>query len=114
MRRFAQFVWLVLGYDVLVVLWGAYVRVSFSGDGCGAHWPLCNGELVPNAQAQTKPLLVELLHRVTSGGSIVLAIALFVWAIRITPKGSQVRRWSGWTIGFTASEALICEAMVLL
>jgi heme A synthase len=112
MRQFARFVWFVLVYDVAVVLWGAYVRVSFSGDGCGAHWPLCNGELVPHAQ-QTKTL-VELAHRVTSGGSLVVAIVLFVWALRIAPKRSDVRRYSAWVLFFTASEALIGAAIVLL
>ena len=112
MRQFARFVWFVLLYDVAVVLWGAYVRVSFSGDGCGAHWPLCNGEIVPHAQ-QTKTL-VELAHRVTSGGSLVVALVLFVWALRVAPKGSDVRRWSAWALVFTASEALIGAAIVLL
>jgi heme A synthase len=112
MQRFARFVWFVLFYDVAVVLWGAYVRVSFSGDGCGAHWPLCNGEIVPHAQ-QTKTL-VELFHRVTSGGSLAFAVVVFVWALRIAPKRSEVRRWSAWVLFFTASEALIGAAIVLL
>jgi len=112
MRQFARFVWFVLFYDVAVVLWGAYVRVSFSGDGCGAHWPLCNGEIVPHAQ-QTKTL-VELAHRVTSGGSLVLAVAMLVLAFRVSTKGADVRRWSAWVLFFTASEALIGAAIVLL
>jgi heme A synthase len=112
LRRFTRFVWLVLAYDVLVVLWGAYVRVSFSGDGCGAHWPLCNGEIVPHAQ-QTKTI-IELSHRVSSGGSLVLAVVLFAWAWRLTPKDFLVRRWAGWVLAFTASEALIGAALVLL
>jgi heme A synthase len=112
MRRFTRFVWLVLAYDVLVVLWGAYVRVSFSGDGCGSHWPLCNGELVPHA-TQTKTI-VELSHRVSSGGSLVLAVVLFAWATRLASKGALVRRWSAWVLAFTASEALIGAALVLL
>src|SRR5690606_20981114 len=33
----------VLVWNVLVVLWGAYVRATGSGAGCGDHWPLCNG-----------------------------------------------------------------------
>ncbi len=112
MRRFTRFVWFVLAYDILVVLWGAYVRVSFSGDGCGNHWPLCNGELVPHA-TQTKTI-IELSHRVSSGGSLVLAVVLFAWAVRLTAKGSLVRRWSAWALAFTASEALIGAGLVLL
>ena len=56
---------IVLGWNVLVVLWGAYVRASGSGAGCGAHWPLCNGEVLPRAPEVAT--LIELTHRVTSG-----------------------------------------------
>ena len=48
----------LLGYSLLVVLWGAYVRASFSGDGCGDHWPTCNGEIIP--RARTVQTLIEL------------------------------------------------------
>lgn len=111
-NRFARFVWLVLAYDVLVVLWGAYVRASFSGDGCGSHWPLCNGELVPHA-TQTKTI-VELSHRVSSGGSLVLAVVVCVWAWRAFEKGSFVRRAAASVLAFTFSEALIGGGLVLL
>lgn len=110
--RLSRFVWLVIVYDVLVVLWGAYVRVSFSGDGCGSHWPLCNGEMLPHL-AQTKTL-VQLSHRVSSGGSLVLAVVLFVWARRAFSRGSPVRWGAAFALAFTASEALIGAALVLL
>ncbi len=112
MKRFARFVWLVLAYDVLVVLWGAYVRASFSGDGCGSHWPLCNGEIVPHA-TQTKTI-VELSHRLSSGGSLILAVVVFAWAWRAFEKGSFVRRGAAYVLAFTLSEALIGGALVLL
>ena len=47
--NFTRFAWGMLAWNVLVVLWGAYVRASGSGAGCGSHWPLCNGEVVPVA-----------------------------------------------------------------
>lgn len=112
MQRFVKFVWLVLAYDVLVVLWGAYVRASFSGDGCGSHWPLCNGEIVPHA-TQTKTI-VELSHRLSSGGSLVLAVIVVVWAWRIFQKGSLARKGAAYVLAFTASEALIGAGLVLL
>ena len=112
MKRLARFVWLVLAYDVLVVLWGAYVRATFSGDGCGSHWPLCNGEVVPHLE-QTKTL-VELSHRVSSGGSLVLAIVMYGWARRVAERGGAVRRGAGLVLIFTASEALIGAGLVLL
>jgi len=47
-RRYTWFVWGMLAYTVAVILWGAYVRATGSGAGCGAHWPLCHGgELFP-------------------------------------------------------------------
>ena len=44
LRRFA---WAVVGYNVLVIVWGAVVRATGSGAGCGDNWPLCNGQVVP-------------------------------------------------------------------
>ena len=43
LRRYG---WLVVAYNVLVVLWGAVVRAPGSGNGCGEHWPLCGGTVV--------------------------------------------------------------------
>jgi heme A synthase len=110
--RFARFVWAVLVYDVLVVLWGAYVRATFSGDGCGQHWPLCNGEVVPHAE-HTKTI-VEFSHRASSGITLLLSIVVFVWARRAFAKGSPVRLGAALTLAFTVSEALVGAALVLL
>ena len=46
-RSFSRFAWGVLFYNVVVILWGALVRATGSGAGCGGHWPLCNGEVLP-------------------------------------------------------------------
>ena len=47
LNRFAKLAWAVVAVNLLVIVWGAYVRASFSGDGCGDHWPLCNGQVIP-------------------------------------------------------------------
>ena len=47
--KFAKFAWFVLGYNVLVILWGVFLRASKSGDGCGQHWLTCQGEVIPSA-----------------------------------------------------------------
>jgi len=47
MNRFSKYAWLVVGYNLLVIMWGAYVRASGSGAGCGSHWPLCNSRDFP-------------------------------------------------------------------
>src|ERR1700686_4188675 len=77
-RRFARFAWGVLVYNVTVILWGALVRATGSGAGCGGHWPLCNGNVLPNvSQIATA---IELTHRVMSGLALILVIAMFALA----------------------------------
>ncbi|HEY8087581.1 MAG TPA: COX15/CtaA family protein [Polyangiaceae bacterium] len=111
MPRFARFAWGLLAYDIAVVLWGAYVRATGSGAGCGRHWPLCNGELVPRSpRVET---LVELSHRVTSGLALVLTLVLLVWAFRVTPRGHVVRRGATVTTCLMLGEALIGAGLVL-
>ena len=46
-RRFTRFSVAVLVYNVGVVLFGAVVRATGSGAGCGADWPRCQGSFVP-------------------------------------------------------------------
>ena len=67
----------VLAYNILVILWGAYVRASGSGAGCGDHWPLCNGQVVPRApRIET---MIEYSHRLTSGLSFIVVVGLCAW-----------------------------------
>jgi heme A synthase len=46
---FVRFAWSTLAVTVVVIVWGAVVRATGSGAGCGSHWPLCNGVVVPLA-----------------------------------------------------------------
>src|SRR5262252_532940 len=84
LRRLARFAWGVLAFNVLVVLWGAYVRASGSGAGCGSHWPLCNGEVMPRSPAMAT--IIEFTHRLTSGMALALVAVLLVWAFRAFPR----------------------------
>jgi len=111
-HRFAAFAWGVLAYNVAVILWGALVRATGSGAGCGGHWPLCNGQVLPNiSQIAT---IIELTHRVMSGGALVLVAAMFVWGRRAFEPGHAARRWAGWTLVFILTEALLGASLVLL
>jgi cytochrome c oxidase assembly protein subunit 15 len=99
-------------FNILVILWGAYVRASGSGAGCGAHWPLCNGEILPSTdKIQT---LVELSHRLTSGIALLLVVLLFFWTRKDFPKKSAPRKYATWSLTFMIIEALIGAALVLL
>ncbi|MBA2341515.1 MAG: COX15/CtaA family protein [Pyrinomonadaceae bacterium] len=92
-------------------MWGAFVRATGSGAGCGSHWPLCNGEIIPRApQIET---LIELTHRATSGIALVMLIALVVWARRRFPAKHLVRRAAYASAVFMVLEALIGAGLVL-
>jgi heme A synthase len=109
--RFARFAWGVLAYDLAVVAWGAYVRATGSGAGCGRHWPLCNGEIIP--QSPRTQTLVELSHRVSSGVALVLSAVLLVWAWRAFPRGHLARTGAAAGMALMLMEAGIGAALVL-
>lgn len=111
LSRYAKFAWGVLAYNFLVVVWGAYVRASGSGAGCGRHWPKCDGEVLP--MPKTTQMMVELAHRVTSGIALVLVLVMVVVAFLRFPKGSPVRRFAVASTLFMFSEALLGAALVL-
>jgi heme o synthase len=107
----AKYAWAVLAYNVGVILWGAYVRATGSGAGCGGHWPLCNGQVVPlSSQAAT---LIEFSHRVSSGLTLLAVLGLAIWAFRAYPKGHPVRLGAGLAVFFTLTEALVGAGLVL-
>ena len=110
-RRFSVYAWGVLAFNLLVILWGAYVRASGSGAGCGSHWPLCNGEVVPRA----RPLetLIELTHRTTSGVALLLVLGLLFQAFRFFPRKHPARLGAVLSIFFIITEALIGAGLVL-
>ena len=109
--RFAGFAWALLGYDVLVVLWGAFVRATGSGAGCGRHWPMCNGEFVP--RAPRLETLIELSHRVSSGAAFAFTAVLLVWALRAYPRGHRIRWGAGAAMLLMVSEAAVGAGLVL-
>jgi cytochrome c oxidase assembly protein subunit 15 len=108
---FRRFAWGVLGYIMFVVLWGAFVRATSSGAGCGGHWPLCNGDVVP--RAPTLATLIEYTHRLTSGLSLCGVAALWIWSRREFPRGHRVRRLAALSLVFLVVEALLGAGLVL-
>ena len=110
-QRLRRFAWGVLAYNLLVIAWGAYVRASGSGAGCGRHWPLCNGDLVP--RAESVKTLVEASHRGSAGLAMIAVFALTIWTLRVLPRGHRARRASVFSAAFIAGEALIGAALVL-
>ncbi len=109
--RIARLAWSVLGYNIAVVLWGAYVRASGSGAGCGRHWPLCNGEVVP--QPKSLATIIEATHRATSGLAVIAVLVLLVATLVGLPRGHRSRRGAVYSTAFIFCEALIGAGLVL-
>lgn len=112
MRAFTRYAWFVVFYNVLVILWGAVVRATGSGAGCGRHWPTCNGEVIP--RAESVETLIELSHRITSTIAGFLVIALVVWAYRAFTRGTLVRRAAVLSLIFIIIEGALGAGLVLL
>src|SRR5882724_12533698 len=108
----AHFAWFVVAYNITVIVWGAYVRATGSGAGCGNHWPLCNGEFLPTTpQTQT---VIEFTHRVTSGLSLVLVAILLIWCWRRTAKGDRPRHSAVAAAVLLFNEAFLGALLVLV
>ena len=111
MRAFTRFAWSVLAVNLAVVAWGAFVRATGSGAGCGKHWPTCNGEIVPRAPALATT--IEFAHRASSGVALLLVVALVVWAVRTFPGGHPARRAAVAAIVRMIAEARVGAGLVL-
>ena len=111
LSRLATFAWAVLAYNIGVVLWGAYVRATGSGAGCGEHWPLCNGVVIPRDPSVAT--LIEYSHRITSGFALIAVVVLLVWVWRACAPGHPARRGAVWTVVFMLTEAAVGAGLVL-
>lgn len=74
---------LVLGFAQVV--FGAIVRITGSGLGCGDHWPDCFGSFTPTHIGPT--LLVEISHRYGAAALslAIIALVVVVWLKRNEP-----------------------------
>lgn len=109
--RYARYAWGVLAWNVAVVLWGAFVRASGSGAGCGSHWPRCNGQVIP--QSPSSQTLVEFTHRLMTGVDGFLVLGLLAGAFLVFGRGSQVRTGAVLSMLFLVTEALVGAALVV-
>jgi cytochrome c oxidase assembly protein subunit 15 len=109
LRRFA---WGVLIYFVATILWGTIVRSTGSGDGCGNHWPLCNGTVLQ--QSPTMQTIIEFTHRVTAALDLIFVLGLIVWTWRSTVAGHMARWAAGAAVFLTLTEGLLGALLVKL
>ncbi len=109
--KFRAFAWGTLILNVFVSLWGAVVRATGSGAGCGAHWPTCDGEIVPGLESSAQ--WVEYTHRLSSGLALLAVIVMLIWAFRVYRDGGLVRTGAVASMLFMFIESLVGAALVL-
>lgn len=110
-KALVRYAWGVVAYNVLVILWGAIVRTSGSGAGCGDNWPLCNGDFVPHHPRLAT--VIEFAHRSMSGISTLLVIGLVAWTFYATRRNHRARRAAVTSAVFLLTEALLGAVLVL-
>jgi len=110
-KVFRIYSWFLVGYNILVIMWGAVVRATGSGAGCGNHWPLCNGEIIPQLEKiETK---IELFHRVTTSLDGLLVIILVIFAYRLYTRKSTIFRWALIALAFILFEGFLGRMLVI-
>jgi len=113
---FAKYAWFVLAYNMVVILWGVFLRASKSGDGCGQHWLTCHGEVIPSAPELKT--VIEFSHRITSALDGLIVIGLMVWAIMRWRRGKtdanrRIMKTAIGSLAFVIVEGLLGAGLVL-
>jgi heme A synthase len=108
---FAKFAWFTLAYNVVVILWGVFLRASKSGDGCGQHWLTCHGEVIPSAPELKT--IIEFSHRMTTGPAFLFVLILMIWALRRYGWSHIVAKTAAVSFLFIITEVLVGAGLVL-
>ena len=108
---FVRLAWAFWAYLVFVILFGAWVRITHSGAGCGAHWPTCNGDIIP--LQPSLETMIEYTHRLTSGMCGLFGVAMLVFAGKRFGVRHRVFWAQGLTLLFVIFEGAIGAGLVL-
>ena len=96
---------------LLVVIMGAIVTNTGSQLGCGHHWPLCYGEVVPDTS--NKETFIEFSHRVVSALAGILIVVLSIWAWIRLKKVKGVKFLAICSVLFVVLQGLLGAAAVI-
>ncbi|GAB3068161.1 COX15/CtaA family protein [Virgibacillus ainsalahensis] len=96
---------------VFVLIGGALVTKTDSGDGCGDSWPLCHGQFMPSEI--TPELVIELSHRLVSGGMGIVVLLLAILAWKNIGHIREVKFLAFLSVFFLMAQALIGAAAVM-
>ncbi len=89
---------------LLVLLAGAIVTNTGSGEGCGTDWPLCNGKFIP---AYTLESMVEYSHRFVTGIEGLLVLAAFAASFFVKPRSREAIGYASGALLFTVIQAIL-------
>jgi heme a synthase len=96
---------------IFVLLGGALVTKTGSGMGCGRSWPLCHGQIIP--ENITLETIIELAHRVVSGGVGLLVLILAIWSYKAIGHKRETKFLAILSIFFLVLQGLIGAAAVI-
>src|SRR6266480_1745350 len=117
-RRFTRLAWTAATFTYLLIILGAIVRITRSGLGCGEHWPLCNGKLLPPLDL---PTMIEYGHRLAAAAvsGLVTGVAAYVGLMLLVLQvglGAVTVKLSlpPWTVILHLGTAMLLFAMLIV
>ena len=108
-RSFSRLAWSAAACTYLLIILGAIVRITGSGMGCGDHWPLCNGRLLPPLDL---PTLIEYGHRLAAALVSVLVSGLAVYAWWLGRGAGSGERYVPSRTAYVALGLLIVQVLL--
>jgi heme a synthase len=113
-KRYQLLAWVAAIATYLLIVFGAIVRITGSGMGCGDHWPLCNGHLFPPLSEPTT--VIEWMHRLIAAViSVPIALtAFFAWRLRKSGASDAPSTAAYWAFGLLIPQALLGAITVKL
>ncbi len=106
-------IWLAIAAAVgmfLVLVMGATVSATGSGEGCGNSWPLCNGRFVPEFAVETA---IEYSHRLVTGVEGFLILGAAIGALAFWRRRLEIRVLVPLMIIFLLLQAMLGALTVL-
>ena len=106
MRALRNTAYVCAFFAYVLIVFGAFVRITGSGLGCGDQWPLCNGRIIP--PLDDVAVIIEYGHRLAAVGLSVLVVVLIGLAI------AQRRQPGGSGAGGTFAPAMVATALLVV
>jgi cytochrome c oxidase assembly protein subunit 15 len=111
MRRGLKWLSAVMAFGMLLVLLGgAVVTKTESGEGCGDSWPLCYGKFLPEWSFES---VVEYSHRFVSGVEGLLVLAAFIGVLVALRRNRLIVWLATATLFFTILQAILGALAVI-